>query len=123
MISFPKPMDQIQPNLVFELLACMGRTTAKYFWPRGQKLNSPLPLVMVSPPKPLGQIQPNLVCELHEWGMQRNFFPRPLGWGQKVKYHLISITKSISKVFIPNFFVFLQIKDMKHIEWDFRSDT
>ena len=23
--------------------------------------------------------------------------------GQKVKYHLISITKSISKIFIPNF--------------------
>ena len=36
-----------------------------------------------------------------------NFFlPRPpgtLGRGQKVKYHLISITKSISKIFIPNF--------------------
>ena len=26
-----------------------------------------------------------------------------LGRGQKVKYHLISITKSISKIFIPNF--------------------
>ena len=25
------------------------------------------------------------------------------GRGQKVKYHLISITKSISKIFIPNF--------------------
>ena len=30
------------------------------------------------------------------------FWPRPLR-GQKVKYHLISITKSISKIFIPNF--------------------
>ena len=43
----------------------------------------------------------------HEWGVQRQFFlPRPLGhWGrgQKLKYHLISITKSISKIFIPNF--------------------
>ena len=31
--------------------------------------------------------------------------PRPwaLGRGQKVKYHLISITKSISKIFISNF--------------------
>ena len=28
---------------------------------------------------------------------------RALGWGQKVKYYLISITKSISKIFIPNF--------------------
>ena len=26
-----------------------------------------------------------------------------LGRGQKVKYHLISITKSISKIFVPNF--------------------
>ena len=30
-------------------------------------------------------------------------FPGALGRGQKVKYHLISITKSISKIFIPNF--------------------
>ena len=29
--------------------------------------------------------------------------PGVLGRGQKVKYHLISITKSISKIFIPNF--------------------
>ena len=35
-----------------------------------------------------------------------NFFlalpPGALGRGQKVKYHLISVTKSISKIFIPN---------------------
>ena len=29
--------------------------------------------------------------------------PGALGRGQKVKYHLILITKSISKIFIPNF--------------------
>ena len=29
--------------------------------------------------------------------------PGTCGRGQKVKYHLISITKSISKIFIPNF--------------------
>ena len=29
--------------------------------------------------------------------------PWALGRGQKVKYHLISITKSISKIFIQNF--------------------
>ena len=29
--------------------------------------------------------------------------PGALGRGQKVKYHLISITMSISKIFIPNF--------------------
>ena len=45
-----------------------------------------------------------------EWGAQRIFFgpaPGALGRGQKVKYHLISITKSISKIFIPNFVCFL----------------
>ena len=44
----------------------------------------------------------------HERGAQsKNFFlalpPGALGRGQKVKYHLISITKSISKIFTPNF--------------------
>ena len=29
--------------------------------------------------------------------------PGALGRGQRVKYHLISITKSISKIFLPNF--------------------
>ena len=43
----------------------------------------------------------------HEWCTQRKIFfgpaPGALGRGQKVKYHLISITKSISRNFIPNF--------------------
>ena len=44
----------------------------------------------------------------HGWGAQRKEFffappPGALGRGQKVKYHLISITKSISKIFVPNF--------------------
>ena len=45
------------------------------------------------------------VSYLHEWHMQRhNFFgPSLLGRGQKVKYHKISITKSISKIFKLNF--------------------
>ena len=47
--------------------------------------------------------------------MQRQLFfgpaTRALGRGQKVKYHLISITKSISKIFIPNFvFVLTNIR-------------
>ena len=60
-----------------------------------------------------------------EWGVQRQTFlappPGALGRGQKFKYHLISITKSISKIFIPNFVVFSQIKDTKHIRRDFHS--
>ena len=43
----------------------------------------------------------------HKWGVLRQTFlappPGALGRGQKFKYHLISITKSISKSFIPNF--------------------
>ena len=48
------------------------------------------------------------VSYLHEWHMHLApfFWSRPpgaLGRGQKVKYHLIWITKSISKIFKPNF--------------------
>ena len=55
---------------------------------------------MLSPPKPLEEIQPNLVCELMAL---LNPTPGALGKGQKVKYYLISIIKSISNIFIPNF--------------------
>ena len=65
----PKPLDEIQPNLVCELLTRMGRATSTFF-----------------------------------------FGPAPMGRGPKVKYHLISIKKSISKIFIPNI-VFSQMKD------------
>ena len=63
---------------------------------------------MLSPPKPLDEIQPNLVCELLTCMgcATSNFFgpaPGALGRGQKVKYHLISI----SKIFILNFVCFL----------------
>ena len=59
---------------------------------------------MLSPPTQLYKIQPKLVL----WVAQKlsYFWPRPLGpqgRGGKVKYPLISITKSISKIFIPNF--------------------
>ena len=45
-----------------------------------------------------------------------NFFlPPPPPWGpgegSKVKYHLISITKSISKIFVPNFVCVQNISD------------
>ena len=67
------------------------------------------------------------VCCSHEWGVQRHFYfwPRPLGplGGPKrsnvIKYHKISITKSISKIFEPNFACFSQVKDTKHIRQDF----
>ena len=54
-----------------------------------------------------------------------NFFlappPGALRRGQKVKYHLISITKSISKIFLPNFVCVLTNEDTKHIRRDFHS--
>ena len=43
--------------------------------------------------------------------------------GQKVKYHLISVNMSISKIFIPNFVCVVQMKDTKHIRRDFYSVT
>ena len=72
---------------------------------------------MLSPPKPLDEIHPNLVCEFDMNGacnVKKSLAPPPgaLKRGQKVKYHLISITKSISKIFIPKFVcVFSQMKD------------
>ena len=47
--------------------------------------------------------------------------PGALGRGQKVKYHLISITKSISKIFYQTLCLFSQMKDTKHIRQDFNS--
>ena len=53
----------------------------------------------------------------HYWGAQRQIFfappPGALGRGQKVKYHSISITKSISKIFIPNFVCVLTYERFK----------
>ena len=55
--------------------------------------------------------------------MQRQHFlappPGALGRGQKVKYHLISITKSISKIFIPNFVCALTNKRYKTYQTEF----
>ena len=50
------------------------------------------------------------------------FLPLPLGRGQKVKYHLISITKSISKIFIQNF-VFVLINERDGISFCSRGGT
>ena len=50
----------------------------------------------------LSEIQPDLVCELLTW-MAHAPAPGALGRDQKVKYHLIWITKSISKICKPNF--------------------
>ena len=44
-----------------------------------------------------------------------------LGRGQKVKYDLISITKSISNIFIPNFMCVLTDERYKQIRRDFYS--
>ena len=59
----------------------------------------------------------------HEWGAQRKLFLGPASWGpgeeSKVKYHLISITKSISKIFIPNFVCVLTIERYKTYQMGF----
>ena len=52
---------------------------------------------------------------------KKNLAPPPgaLGRGQKVKYHLISITKSISKIFIPNFVCVLSNERYKTYQMGF----
>ena len=47
--------------------------------------------------------------------------PGALGRGQKVKYDLISITKSIQRFLYQTLCVFSQMKDTKHIRQDFHS--
>ena len=72
---------------------------------------------MLSPPKPLEEIQPNFVCELLTC-MGRatsNFFLGLPPGEEKVKYHLISITKLISKIFIPNFVCVITNERYKNI--------
>ena len=44
-----------------------------------------------------------------------------MGRGQKVKYHLISITNSISKIFIPNFECILTNERYKTYQTGFYS--
>ena len=80
--------------------------------------------VMLSPPKLLDENQPTGVRVTHMNGAcNSNFFfappPGALSRGQKVKYHLISITRSISMIFIPNFVFFLTNERYKHIRRDF----
>ena len=61
----------------------------------------------------------------HEWGAQPKEFlappPGALGRGQKVKYHLITFTKSISKILFQTLRAFSQMKDTKHIRRVFYS--
>ena len=90
---------------------------------RGQKLNS----IRQTPLKSLDQIQTNLVFELLR-DMERaasKFFltppPGAMGRGKKIKYHLISVTKSISKIFYQTLCVFSQMKGTTYIRRDFYS--
>ena len=57
--------------------------------------------------------------------MHRQIFlalpPGAVGRGQKVKYHLISITKPISKIIIQNFFFFFFIKH-GHVAYQIDGD-
>ena len=111
-LSPPKPLDEIQPNFVCELFTWVGPAMAHFFGPtpwalgRGKKVCLS---VTLSPPKPLDEIQPNFVCELFTWvgpAMAHFFGPTPWALGKgniKVKYHWISITNSISKIFKRNF--------------------
>ena len=115
-LSPPKPLDEIPPNLECKMLTWMGYATAIFLGPpagalgRGQKVCLS---VCLSRRRPRYLIlnhwtksNENLcVSCLHEWGVQRHIIlVLPLGslWRVKrVKYRLISITKSISKILKP----------------------
>ena len=71
------------------------------------------------------EIQPDLVCEfLTSMAHAKTHFlgsppPGALGRGQKVKYHKISITKSISTIFKPNFVCLLTNERYKKYQTGF----
>ena len=71
------------------------------------------------------EIQPDLACELltSMAPATAQFFGSPppgaLGRGLKVKYHKISITKSISKIFKPNFVCLLTNERYKKYQTGF----
>ena len=71
------------------------------------------------------EIQPDLACELltSMAHATAQFFGSPppgaLGRGQKVKYHKISITKSISKIFKSNFVCLLTNERYKKYQTGF----
>ena len=50
-----------------------------------------------------------------------NILPRPLGRGQKVKYHLIQLQSQFQRFVYQTLCVFSQMKDKKHIRMDFHS--
>ena len=97
--------------------------------------------ILLSPPSVCPSVRPLCYHLLNHWtklnqircvsyshkrGAQRKkkfWAPPPgaLGRGQKVKYHLISITKSISKIFIPNFVCVLTNERYKTYQTDFYS--
>ena len=187
MLSPPKPLDEIQPNLVCELLTSMARATSFFLAPPpGERSKDQISFnfnykvdfkdflfqtlcvcshkckiqnisdrfFILSPGScPRGatwgyfrakikfrpaicplcylllnhwtKFHPNLVfvCVLLMNGVRNVniFWPHHLGpWGE-VKNHLISITKSISKIFIPNFACVLTNEFTKHIGRVFHS--
>ena len=73
------------------------------------------------------EIQPDLVCGLLNWlALATAHFGSPptgaFGKGQKVKYHSISITKSISKTFKPNYVCLLKDDRYKTYQMGFSFD-
>ena len=82
------------------------------------------PSVMLSPTKTNGRNSTIFGVPVTHMNSARNgkcFWPGALERGQKVKYHLISITKSISKIFIPNFVYVLTNERYKTYRTNFYS--
>ena len=104
-ISITKPISKIfKPNFVFSQMKDIKHIRRDFYsvaWVMPQGSDLWVLLVQIFPP----EIQPDLVCELltsmsHSTA-QLLWSPPP--WAPQAKYHQISITKSISKIFKLNF--------------------
>ena len=67
-----------------------------------------------------GSLSPRFFTKA-KWFLKSKVHLSALGRGQKDKYHLISITKSISKIFLPNFAFVLTNERYKTYQMDFHS--
>ena len=172
MLSPPKPLDEIQPNLVCELLTWMGRATSNFFLtPSPGALESPFNfnykvnfkdfytklcvcshkwkihnisdgIFILTPGScPRGETLGRLGCP----GGQKKFFFQTwpcgrsnrqgwraehfhsrvklvtLGWGQRSNIIKLRLTCQFQRFLYQILCVFSQIKDTKHIRWDFYS--
>ena len=93
-----------------------------FFKKRRGYCNRLRPSFTLSPPKPSDEIQPNLVHELLTWmGRATAHFFGPAPWGGAKRSNIIVfiLLSQFQRFLNQNLYVFSQMKDIKHIRWDF----